>query len=83
MRSKIKIWADGPRGGIELDGEDISKTVRGLDVSLRVGSIPEVSLDLLVFELEAEAGKTRVHIVPAVRDLLIAAGWQPPKGDDL
>ena len=83
MRSKIKIWADGANGGVELDGEDISKTVRGLDFSMQVGSLPEITLDLVVVELEADAGKVRVHITPDVRDLLIAAGWKSPKGDDL
>lgn len=78
----LRVVAKGATGGtVELDGEDISNTVRGLDIQLRVGDIPKVTLDVVVVDLSNETDGAAALIRPETRDLLVKLGWTPPEED--
>ena len=78
--AKIKIWSDGgTRQGVELDGEDISNAVKSIDFTMDAARPADINLHLAVFEMEIDADESTVHIADATRDLLIWAGWRPPK----
>ena len=69
-------------GTIHLDDTDISNAVRGIDVRLRPGDFPEVTLELGVTEIyRLSAEEPDVLIDGHVRDVLIKLGWTPPQGD--
>lgn len=63
-----------------LDGFDISSAVVGYTIRHSVGAVPQVELDLAVFEVDAgfEGQRMGVLISNATRDLLIRCGWTPP-----
>ena len=80
--AKIKIWsAGGYKQGVELDGEDISRAIRGINFSMEAGHLASVQLDLLVVEMDADSENAHVWMPDETRDLLIWFGWRPPKGD--
>lgn len=80
--AKIKIWSDGRyEQGAKLDGEDISRAIKGIEFSMEVGVPAEVRLDLAVFEMEVDAEDAKVHLTNAARDLLIRSGWRAPEDE--
>lgn len=64
---------------VKLDGEDISKAVRSLSFKVTAGEVPEVSLQLAAFEIEADGGsEARIHVTEETVELLKRFGWHPP-----
>lgn len=69
---------------VKLDGEDISKAIRSLSINAEAGQIPEVELQLAVFEIEVggppELGmaETKIRIFDETVELLKRLGWTPP-----
>lgn len=82
----LKITADAAgTGTIEIDGMNIENVVRGLDISIRAGDPPTISveLDLTVVTVEitslAEAAERHlVNLSAEVSTVLQAMGWTPP-----
>lgn len=70
-----------PLGSVELDGEDISRLVRSISLDSEAGHLPEVTLDLMVVEVETVTDETRVHMAPGTAELLVRLGWSPPEED--
>lgn len=66
-------------GTVELDGQDVSAAVDGVELRSHVGQLTEATLHLPVVELDAEAD-VRLLMPDATRALLVAAGWTPPEG---
>lgn len=64
-------------GTVELDGQDVSAAVIGVDLCTRAGRFTEATLHLLAVELDTEAD-VRLHLADATRELLVAHGWTPP-----
>lgn len=77
---QFSVKGSGARHAVCIDGHDISRAVRGLTVSMSAGCLPEVTLDLAIFEAE-EIVLGEAHIVvtePAV-ELLEQLGWTRPE----
>jgi hypothetical protein len=77
---KLRLGGTGLPGDtqIELDGQDIASAVTGL--SLRVGTygLPEVTLEVVLHELDTVLETPLVILPDATRDLLVRLGWTPP-----
>jgi hypothetical protein len=76
MKAEIIIDPTG-RGNIRIDGQDVSKAVRGFQLDSCVGEITTLALDLVMIRAEIEADTV---IVPQAYDLLVRLGWTPPAG---
>ncbi|HKX69886.1 MAG TPA: hypothetical protein VJM75_01605 [Acidimicrobiales bacterium] len=74
--ARISLDAEG-MGAVEVDGQDISRTVRGLTLSAEVNHLPRLILDLRLFTSEVE-GQAQVHIPADTAATLVALGWTPP-----
>jgi hypothetical protein len=77
---KLRLGGSGLPGDtqIELDGEDIASAVTGLSLRLGVYGLPEVTLDVVLHELDAELEHPRVILPDATKQLLVRLGWTPP-----
>lgn len=64
---------------VEVDGHDISRAVRRVQVDLTAGHIPEVDIELAVLDVAPfEVESAQVLISPDVHDALVKLGWKPP-----
>lgn len=77
---KLRVGGTGLPGGtqIELDGVDIANAVTGLSLRMGVDSLPEVTLGVMLHELDTELEHPRVNVPDTTRDLLVRLGWTPP-----
>jgi len=65
---------------IEINGTDVSRAVRGLTLTMKVGRLPTVVLEVPVLQgLSAEAGEVDVRIPDETRELLLKLGWTAPE----
>jgi hypothetical protein len=76
VKAEIIIDPTG-RGNIRIDGQDVSKAVRGFQLESRVGEVTTLVLDLVMVRAEIEVDTV---IVPQTYDLLVRLGWTPPEG---
>lgn len=68
----------GPgRGQIKLNGEDVSGSVVGYDVSARVGEVNCMMLEVRIDEIYVD-GEARVVLPQGTEEVLINLGWTPP-----
>lgn len=74
---KLRIGTDGVVGSVHLDDQDISSALQGADLKLRPGCLPEVTLDVIVYDLSSEVEGT-VVVPSETRELLVRLGWTPP-----
>lgn len=75
--ARIRLDPMGANSTIDIGGHDLSKAVRALAITAEVGTVPVVSLDLVV--LDGDVGGEVVVTIPATtRDALVALGWTPP-----
>lgn len=73
-----RIALDAIGGGrVEVDGHDITDTVRELTLQAGVGRIPQLVLDLRIHNAETEA-EVVAHIPADTAATLVALGWTPP-----
>jgi hypothetical protein len=77
---KLRLGGTGLPGGtqIELDGADIASLVTGLSLRIGVDSLPEVTLGVVLHELDTELENPRVVVPDKTRALLVRLGWTPP-----
>lgn len=73
----LRISSEGHVGSVQLEGHDISNATAGLDIRMRPGCLPEVRLDVILYDLTSEV-ETTVTVPDATRDLLVRLGWTPP-----
>lgn len=64
-------------GTVEIDGHDVSHTVRGLTLTSEVGCVPQLVLDLATHTSEID-GQAHVHIPADTAAALVDLGWTPP-----
>ncbi|MFI6274296.1 hypothetical protein [Streptomyces sp. NPDC050988] len=64
-------------GQVEIDGHDITDTVRGLTLKAGMGRVPQLVLDLRIHTGEAEA-EAVVHVPADTAAALVELGWTPP-----
>ena len=75
---KADIELRGTNGRIILDGEDVSRGVRGGDLTFAVTEVPLLTLNLNVLEGATASGEVKVRIRPETHALLVQLGWTPP-----
>lgn len=72
--------ACGAGSKVIVGGKEITSAVRRVTIDASVGSLPRVEVELGAYEAtRLEAERAEVHLSPATRDLLLAAGWGPPE----
>lgn len=64
---------------VELNGQDISRALKGLTVTLRADAVPSVTLNVLVEKMVSDFFEADLYIPQATRDLLAQFGWTPPE----
>jgi hypothetical protein len=75
---KLRISSSGGSGAeVELDGQNIANVLTGLTLRMGVGEMSTATLDLVVYDLGAEA-EVRFVVPDECRDLLVRLGWTPP-----
>lgn len=66
---------------VHLAGKEISGALTGVDVQIRVGEIPQLTLHLLVTKISCtltEAVGLEVMLPKEAEELLTQLGWAPP-----
>jgi hypothetical protein len=77
-----KIYQSGPVDAmIELDGQNVADSIRGLTVTLKAGDLPTLVLDPVVEDISLELENPQVYVSAAARHLLIKIGWTPPEAE--
>lgn len=79
-RHSFTVTSTGPTSAsVLIDGHDIANGCAGLTLTMGVGQVPTVNLDLLILATtEIQDVQARILIPDATRDLLIGLGWTPP-----
>lgn len=69
----------GPNGGtVEINGRDISDSIRGVTVQHSIGHHPQLTLDVRVHVSEVEGEAVVVLLPESTAAALVALGWTPP-----
>jgi hypothetical protein len=79
MGTKLAFRQNGLRQVLELDGENISTGIRSVTFTADAGDVPQVTLELVVFELDADTDNARIHVGEESALLLKKLGWTPPE----
>jgi hypothetical protein len=77
---RINANANGTKGSVEIDGNDVSGMTRGFRISAGVGELTVLELELIprqVFEYEGEAF---VRLSGRFEEFLESLGWKRPRG---
>lgn len=73
-----RLSLDGIGGGkIEIDGHDVTDTVRGITLKAGAGCVPHLVLDLVIHAGEID-GQADVHVPADTAAALVDLGWTPP-----
>jgi phage protein D len=67
---------------VELDGEDITSTLKGLSLRLSTEDQPTATLDVLLWETSTDLENPAIIVPDKTRELLVSLGWTPPQGDE-
>ncbi len=62
---------------VELDGQDVSNGLSGLDLRLHVGDLSSATLKLVAPMFEVD-GEFQIHLPEETQELLKRLGWTPP-----
>lgn len=79
MGAKFAFRQDGRKQIAELDGEDVSTAVRSVTFTADVNDVPQVTLELVVVEIDAHTDDARIHVGEESALLLKKLGWTPPE----
>lgn len=77
---KISVDAVG-QGRIEVDGQGL-EGVRGFTLTSEVGCVPQITLDLLVYDVSTFA-EADILVSSDVAQTLVRLGWTPPPGEEV
>lgn len=77
---QISVDATG-QGKIQADGHDL-KGVRGFTLVSEVGCLPQITLDLHVYDVSTFA-EVDILVSSDVAETLVALGWTPPPGQEV
>lgn len=79
----VEITMDGVRGRVVVDGQDLSKGVRGFALRGGVGEITALELDLNLIDVtRVSSTSTEILIADEASEALIALGWTPPESSE-
>lgn len=88
MATKLVIKVNGfGQGTVELDGTDISTSVRAVEFRAEAGHETTVNLELSVTEIETSylgsaEREILVNMPDEVVNTLLVLGWNPPQNDN-
>ncbi|MYS47547.1 hypothetical protein GTY23_41535 [Streptomyces sp. SID5998] len=68
-------------GCVEVDGHDVSSSIRSLRLDASADHSPRVTLDLVIHAIHSNVADTAVTIPDTTARLLMALGWTPPATD--
>lgn len=78
----VQLSSDGYRHTLIVDGVDLSRGVRSVQLTLASGELPTLVVDPVIIRLdEVDLKAARVVVPPHAAEQLIALGWTPPSGD--
>jgi hypothetical protein len=67
----------GPGTTLEVNGHDITKTVRSMTLTAEAGNFVTAEIDVVVFDAEIN-GEATIQLPEATHDALMKLGWTPP-----
>lgn len=73
--ARLTLHATG--GTVEIDGQDVSHAVRGIDLTQTAGQPPRLTLELRLDQLVCN-GLADVVIPDDIEELLLRLGWSQP-----
>lgn len=76
-KAKIQMGPPG-RGRVELDGVDVSNSVRAFTLRAEVGEFPVLELEMTPQWVAVDGAEVEVRIAPGTAHILQLAGWTPP-----
>ena len=76
---RAQICSDGTAHTVTVDGRDLSAAVATATVYLSGNAPAEATLEVSLPIIDVVAQAT-VHVSDEARELLVAAGWTPPRG---
>lgn len=81
MIHKAKLSFAKGKGTIEVDGNDLSSSARGCTLKLAAGTVPVLTVDLLLWDDVDAEGEAVVLVPDKTGAVLTALGWAPPEAD--
>lgn len=76
----VRLSSDGVWHTCIVDGVDLSKGLRGVQLTLAGGELPTLTVDPLIFNLDgADLERTRLVVDEHAAKALVALGWTPPE----
>lgn len=77
----VSITSDGNKHRLVIDGEDVSRDVTNVGVSISAREYPKVAVTFArpAVDLDLSKADVEVNVTATQRRLLIAAGWTPPE----
>lgn len=76
----VRLSSDGVRHTCIVDGVDLSKGLRGAQLTLASGELPTLTVDPIIFNLDgADLERARVVVNEQAAKALVALGWTPPE----
>jgi hypothetical protein len=76
----VQLSSDGIIHKLVVDGIDLSRGLRGAQLSLAAGELPTLTVDPIIYNLDgADLGTARVVVTDQAAKALVALGWTPPE----
>jgi hypothetical protein len=76
---QVRIESDAKgHGRVEIDGREV-ECVRGVVARIQAGDLPQIELDLVIFEASIDS-EAEVVIRADTHAFLVGLGWTPPGG---
>ncbi|BBA99267.1 hypothetical protein RVR_5811 [Actinacidiphila reveromycinica] len=82
---KVSITSDGPtKASVVVDGVDLAAGLTGLTLTMGVGQIPQLTLDVQMIDVtEIHDIDAQVLIPDTARNVLTTLGWTPPHDSEV
>lgn len=77
VRARLNRFGGGPENVIEVDGVDISKSVRSLKFKRKGSGRNKVKVGFTLPDFDFE-GEAEIRITEPLHEALVALGWTPP-----
>jgi hypothetical protein len=80
---ELRSYGVGPRSQLRLDGEDISRHVLGLKLTIAPGTHEQtLDLQLTPHGMDVELRDVETFVDQDTHDLLVHLGWTPPPSEE-
>lgn len=80
-QTSVSITSDHGKHRLVIDGEDVSRDVTDVGVSISASGYPKVDVTFArpSVDLDLSSADVEVNVTAMQRRLLVAAGWSPPE----